>query len=90
MKPIAAKVLITPERVIADSAVALERSVESKDRSAALVAHKALENSCTACHQQHRGGPGGFGPGGPGGFGPKGFGPKGGKGPKKGPPEGEN
>jgi hypothetical protein len=67
----------------ADSAVALERSVESKDRSAALVAHKALENSCMACHQQHRGGPGGFGPGGPGGFGPKGFGPKGGKGPKK-------
>jgi hypothetical protein len=66
----------------AESAVALERSVESKDRDAALVAHKALENSCMACHQQHRGGPGG-----PGGFGPKGFGPKGGKGFKKGPPQ---
>jgi hypothetical protein len=79
----------------ADSAATLDRSAQGKDRSAALVAYKSLENACMACHQQHRGGPGGFGPGGPGpgfgkgGFNPKGGGFKGGKG-KKAPPPPDN
>jgi mono/diheme cytochrome c family protein len=44
----------------ADSAAALERAAQAKDREAALAAHKALAGSCQACHMQHRGmGPGG-------------------------------
>ncbi len=61
-----------------DSAVALNKSVQEKNREAAATVHRAISQSCTACHQQHRG-PGGFGPppGGPGG--PFGGGPPDGK-----------
>lgn len=56
----------------ADSAVALEKAAQAKDKEAALAAHKSLSNSCIACHQQHRAGSSGFGlPGG------KGLGPPG-------------
>jgi hypothetical protein len=76
------------------SASALQKAGAARDKDGALSAHKTLTNSCNACHQEHRGGPGGFGfPGGKGGFGPPdgkgfgppgkdgGFGPPGGKGP---------
>jgi hypothetical protein len=39
----------------AESATALDRSVQSKNRDAALAAHSALANACMACHQQHKG-----------------------------------
>ncbi len=57
----------------AESAVALNKAAESKDRDAALAAHKVIAGSCTACHREHRPqrGPGGMG-GGMGGF-PGGF-----------------
>ena len=42
----------------AESAAGMERSIKSKDRSAALAVHQALQNSCMACHQQHKGRPG--------------------------------
>jgi cytochrome c556 len=72
----------TQTSAFAESASALEQSVQRKDRDGALAAHKSLENSCMACHQQHRGGPGGKGGFGKGGFGGKGF--------KKGPPPPQN
>jgi len=53
-----------------DSAVALEKAVEAKDKDAALAAHQTLSNSCKACHNEHKG-MGGFGPRGKFG-GPKG------------------
>jgi hypothetical protein len=63
------------------SASALEKAATAKDKDGALSAHKSVTNSCNACHQEHRAGPGGFGPmGGKGGFGPPGkggFGPPG-------------
>jgi hypothetical protein len=57
------------------TATSLEVAVQGKDLEKARAAHQSLNQSCMACHQQHRGmgGPGGrFGPGaagGPGGFG---------------------
>src|SRR5262249_27921967 len=51
-----------------DSASALEKAVQAKEKDAAVSAHKAISASCMACHQQHRGGPGGM----MGGFGPPG------------------
>ncbi|HWY87640.1 MAG TPA: hypothetical protein VNX28_12985 [Gemmataceae bacterium] len=69
-----------------DSAVALDQSVQGKDKDMALAAHKLVSDSCMACHQQHKGGPGGKGPGGFGGKGgPGGPGGKGPGGPPKGP-----
>jgi mono/diheme cytochrome c family protein len=71
------------------SAAALEKAASAKDKDGAIAAHKSLSASCMACHQKHRGGPGGFGPMGGKGFGPPGkdggFGPPPGKG---GPPPG--
>jgi hypothetical protein len=49
------------------AAVNLNQSVQAKDKAGALAAFASLENSCMACHQAHRGGPGGLGP--KGGFG---------------------
>ena len=56
----------------ANSAAALEKAAQAKDKDAAVAAHQSLSNSCMACHQQHRAGPGGFGPPGGMGFGPPG------------------
>jgi Cytochrome C' len=70
----------------AESAQALNKAAQAKDRKAALEAHGQLAGSCTQCHREHRqmgpggGGPGGGpsgrggpgGPGGPGGGLPKG------------------
>ena len=47
----------------ADSAAALDRAAEAKDRDAASAAQKDLAGSCRACHQEHR--PMRPGPGGP-------------------------
>ncbi len=52
------------------TASSLEKAIEGKDLERALAAHQSLTQSCTACHDQHRGGRGG--PGGGGGFGPGG------------------
>jgi len=60
-----------------DSAVALDRSIQGRDKDMALAAHKLVSDSCMACHQQHKGGPGGKGPGGFGGKGGPGGPPKG-------------
>jgi hypothetical protein len=57
-----------------DSTAALDRSAQAQDKDAAMSAHKALGGVCMGCHQQHKGGPGGFGPK-KGGFGPKEGGP---------------
>jgi XXXCH domain-containing protein len=38
----------------AESAAALEKAVQAKDREAALAAQDSLANSCIACHQEHR------------------------------------
>ena len=46
----------------AAKAVELEKAATAKDKPAALAAHKALTESCNACHKEHRGGPGGGGP----------------------------
>jgi hypothetical protein len=68
-----------------DTAVALDKAVQAKDKTAAVSAHQTLSTSCLACHKEHRG-MGGFGP--PGGFGK--FGPDGAKGPGGfKPPQGE-
>jgi len=64
----------------AESAEALDKAAQAKDQNAAKTAHRKIAASCTECHREHRGGPGGFDPGGPGGFaadGPGGFGPGG-------------
>jgi hypothetical protein len=64
-----------------DTAVALDKAVQAKDKAAALVAHQTLSasTSCKACHIEHRAmGPAGFGklpgsvggPKGPGGGAP--------------------
>jgi len=45
-----------------ESAIAMDKSVQQKNQDAALTAHKAISQSCMGCHQQHKGGPGGFGP----------------------------
>jgi cytochrome c556 len=52
-----------------ESATALERAADAKDKKAALEAHAQLSKSCMACHREHRGGPGGpaGGPGRPAG-----------------------
>jgi hypothetical protein len=68
------------------AASALEKAVGAKDKDAATAANKGFANSCNACHQEHRPGPGGgFGAMGGKGFGPPGkeggFGPPPGKGP---------
>lgn len=54
----------------AESATALERAADAKDKDSAVATHAALTDNktCKACHQAHKGGPGGFGP--PGRFGP--------------------
>ena len=44
----------------AESAEALDRAAQAKDRDAALAAHGKLERSCMPCHREHRA----FGPGG--------------------------
>ena len=69
----------------AQSAEALNKAAQAKDRNAALEAHGQLAGSCMQCHREHRMGPGGGpggrgGPGGPGGppSGPGGGFPKGG------------
>ncbi len=50
----------------AESAAALDRAADAKDKDAALAAHVALTKSCMACHREHRMGPGGMkGRGGP-------------------------
>lgn len=48
----------------AESASALERAANAKDKEAARTAHAVFTNSksCSACHQAHRPGPGGMGP----------------------------
>jgi hypothetical protein len=59
----------------AESAAELDKAAIAKNKETAMVAHDQLQNSCNACHQQHRGmrairpgGPQGSGPGrGPGG-----------------------
>jgi hypothetical protein len=38
----------------ADSATALDRAAQAKDREAALAAHGQLANSCDTCHREHR------------------------------------
>jgi hypothetical protein len=38
----------------AESATALDRAAQAKDRDAALLAHGRLANSCMACHRDHR------------------------------------
>jgi cytochrome c556 len=38
----------------ADSAAALDRAAQAKDRKAALEAHGQLAGSCTQCHKEHR------------------------------------
>jgi hypothetical protein len=44
----------------AESATALDRAAQARDRDAALAAHGKLASSCMPCHKEHRG----FGPGG--------------------------
>jgi hypothetical protein len=39
----------------AESAAALDKAAEARDRKAALSAHGQLRGSCTACHRQHKG-----------------------------------
>ncbi len=39
----------------ADSARALDSSVQSKNRDAALTAHAALGSACMGCHKEHKG-----------------------------------
>jgi hypothetical protein len=51
----------------AQTAGELEHAADAKDKSAALAAHQKLQMSCKACHDAHRGGPGGRGMP-PGGF----------------------
>jgi hypothetical protein len=38
----------------ADSATALDRAAQAKDREAALAAHDELAESCNECHREHR------------------------------------
>jgi hypothetical protein len=57
----------------ADSAAALDKAAQAKNKDAALEAHGQLAGSCMECHKEHRGGRGG-----PGGGGPRGGFPKGG------------
>jgi hypothetical protein len=69
----------------ADSAAALDKAAQAKNRDAALDAHSQITGSCMQCHQAHR--QMGRGPGGPGGGFPKGGPPPPGGGfPKGGPP----
>jgi hypothetical protein len=65
--------------VYAEFAAALDRAAQAKDKTVVVAVHEKLSNSCMACHQEHRMGPGGPGEGfgGPGKFGPP---DKGGKG----------
>lgn len=69
----------------AESATALDKAAQAKDKDAALEAHGVLANSCKGCHGPHKAmGPG---MGGPGGMrGPGGFGGPGGRPPGGGPP----
>lgn len=41
-----------------ESATALERAADAKDKKAALDAHLQLSESCKTCHREHRAGPG--------------------------------
>jgi hypothetical protein len=55
-----------------DTAAALNKAVQAKDKEAAIAAHEILSTSCMACHKEHKGmggfgRPGGFGNSGPGG-----------------------
>jgi hypothetical protein len=61
----------------ADSAVALNKAAQAKDRDAALEAHGQIQGSCMQCHTAHRQMGGGMGRGGrgPGGGFPKGASP---------------
>lgn len=61
-----------------ESATALEKAAQSKNKEKALEVHQTITDSCMACHREHRGGPGGPGGGRPGGFGPPGGGRPGG------------
>ena len=38
----------------AESATALDKAAQVKDKNAALTAHKALTRSCVGCHREHR------------------------------------
>jgi hypothetical protein len=55
-----------------NSAVALQKAIDAKDKDGAVAVQKTIAESCMACHHEHKGGKGGF----PGKF-PPGFGPKG-------------
>lgn len=56
-----------------ESATKLEQAVNAKDKDTAMKTHELLRQSCKACHDVHKGGPGGFPPrGGPGRFPPPG------------------
>jgi len=46
---------------LSESAAALDRAAQAKDKDAARSAYETFSNSssCKACHQAHRGGPGG-------------------------------
>jgi EF hand len=73
-------------------AAAMDRAAQAKDKIVVVAVHEKLSNSCMACHQQHKMGPGGPGEGfgGPGKFGPPDKDGKGkGKGPGKGGPPGQ-
>jgi len=49
----------------AETAAALDKAAQAKDRDAALTAHKTIVGSCMACHSEHK--PKGGGRGRPGG-----------------------
>lgn len=53
-----------------ESAAALDRAAQGKNKDDAQAALTTLSQSCMTCHRQHKGGPGGMGP--PGRFGPPG------------------
>ncbi len=55
----------TQTKAYADSAAALDKAAQAKDRDAAMKAHRELANECQGCHREHRGGVGGPMPGGP-------------------------
>jgi hypothetical protein len=59
-------------------ATELDKAAQAKDKTKLSEAHEDLASSCTACHREHRGGPGmmgGPGRGGRGGFGRPNSGP---------------
>ena len=74
----------------AASAADMDKAAQAKDKAAALSSHEQINNSCMACHREHRkGGPGmGGPPGGPRGGFPGGPPPGGPGGPPPGGPGG--